>query len=172
MQWRINAETLDPQGQARPASGLITHCELPSGPGVRVDSHARADLSPSPHYDSLLAKLIVSHRSGHFDDVLRRSQRALAECRIEGLATNLPLLRVLATEPALHHNSVHTRWLEEQWPRLQDRLADHTDATPAPALVQTPTPAMAGAAANITANANRQGCNDLLFDNVFMFLIP
>jgi acetyl/propionyl-CoA carboxylase alpha subunit/acetyl-CoA carboxylase carboxyltransferase component len=134
VQWRINAETLDAAGQARPASGLITRCDLPSGPGVRVDSHARADLSPSPHYDSLLAKLIVSHRSGHFDDVLRRSQRALAECRIDGLATNLPLLRVLAAEEALHHNSVHTRWLEEQWPRLQDRLAGHTDAAPAVAL--------------------------------------
>ena len=131
VQWRINAETLDAAGQARPASGLITRCELPSGPGVRVDTHARADLSPSPHYDSLLAKLIVSHRSGHFDDVLRRSQRALAECRIEGLATNLPLLRLLASDEALHHNSVHTRWLEEQWPRLQDRLQDrlhHLDA--------------------------------------------
>ena len=138
VQWRINAETLDPQGQARPASGLITRCELPSGPGVRVDSHARADLSPSPHYDSLLAKLIVSHRSGHFEDVLRRSQRALAECRIDGVATNLPLLRVLATEPALHHNTVHTRWLEEAWPRLQDRLASHTDAAPLPALARTP----------------------------------
>ena len=124
VQWRINAETLDPQGQARPASGLITRCDLPSGPGVRVDSHARAGLSPSPHYDSLLAKLIVSHRSGHFDDVLRRSQRALAECQIEGLATNLPLLRLLARDEALRHNAVHTRWLEEQWPTLQDRLQD------------------------------------------------
>ena len=132
VQWRINAETLDPQGQARPASGLITRCDLPSGPGVRVDSHARSDLAPSPHYDSLLAKLIVSHRSGHFDDVLRRSQRALAECRIEGLATNLPLLRVLAADEALRHNTVHTRWLEEQWPRLQDRLAGHADADAAP----------------------------------------
>ena len=140
VQWRINAETLDAAGQARPASGLISRCDLPSGPGVRVDSHARADLSPSPHYDSLLAKLIVSHRSGHFDDVLRRSQRALAECRIDGLATNLPLLRLLATEPALHHNTVHTRWLEEEWPRLQDRLAGHTDVAPLPELDRTPGP--------------------------------
>ena len=140
VQWRINAETLDPQGQARPASGLITRCDLAHGPGVRVDSHARADLSPSPHYDSLLAKLIVSHRSGHFDDVLRRSQRALAECRIDGLATNLPLLRVLAADEALHHNTVHTRWLEEQWPRLQDRLAGHTDAAPPPATARAPGP--------------------------------
>ena len=140
VQWRINAETLDASGQARPARGLISRCDLAHGPGVRVDSHAQAGLSPSPHYDSLLAKLIVSHRSGHFDDVLRRSQRALAECRIEGLATNLPLLRVLATDEALHHNTVHTRWLEDQWPRLHARLAGHTDAAPLPALAISPGP--------------------------------
>jgi len=130
VQWRINAETLDAQGQARPATGLISRCDLPSGPGVRVDTHARAGLMPSPHYDSLLAKLIVSHRSGVFDDVLRRSQRALAECRLEGLATNLPLLRTLAAHEALQHQTVHTRWLEQQWPALQGALAAHTDAAP------------------------------------------
>jgi len=130
IQWRVNAETLDAQGQARPASGLIGRCDLPSGPGVRLDTHARAGLMPSPHYDSLLAKLIVSHRSAAFDEVLRRSQRALAECRLEGLATNLPLLRTLAAHADVHHHAIHTRWLEDQWPALQPQLAAHTDAAP------------------------------------------
>ncbi|HSW05593.1 acetyl-CoA carboxylase biotin carboxylase subunit, partial [Aquabacterium sp.] len=119
VQWRINAETLDAQGQARPSSGTLTQCDLAQGPGVRVDSQARQGLAPSPHYDSLLAKLIVHHSSPRYDEVLRRSQRALAECRITGLATNLPLLRTLAAHEALHHNTVHTRWLEQQWPTLQ-----------------------------------------------------
>lgn len=127
VQWRINAETLDAQGQARPSSGSLTQCDWPQGPGMRIDSQARAGLAPSPHHDSLLAKLIVHHNSPRFDDALRRSQRALAECRIAGLATNLPLLRVLAAHPALHHNQVHTRWLEEQWPALQPLLAAATD---------------------------------------------
>ena len=78
IQWRINAETLDAQGLARPASGRITHCHMAQGPGVRVDSQAFAGLAPSPHYDSLLAKLIV-HHPGPFAQALRRSQRALAE---------------------------------------------------------------------------------------------
>jgi len=129
VQWRINAETTDAAGQSRPSSGLLTRCDLPNGPGVRVDTQARAGLMPSPHYDSLLAKLIVSHR-GSFDEVLRRSQRALAECRLAGLETNLPLLRALAAHDALHHHQVHTRWLEEQWPALQGQLAAHTDAAP------------------------------------------
>ncbi len=130
VQWRINAETQDDAGHARPASGRIGRCDLPAGLGVRVDSHAVSGLSPSPHHDSLLAKLIVHHASGVFADVLRRSQRALAECRIEGLATNLPLLRALAADDAVQHNQVHTRWLEQHWPALQTRLAEFTDAAP------------------------------------------
>ena len=133
VQWRINAESLDAQGQARPSSGQITRCELPSGPGIRVDSHARHGATPSPHYDSLLAKLIVSHRSGHFDAVLRRSQRALAECQIAGLATNLPLLRALAANPEVQHGEVHTRWIEAQWPALRAQIETQTDsAEPSP----------------------------------------
>ena len=130
VQWRINAETLDAQGQARPSPGRITRCDLPSGPGVRVDTHAFGGAAPSPHYDSLLAKLVVSHKSRSFDDVLRRSRRALAECRIEGLATNLPLLRALADDPAVQHQDVHTRWLEAHWPALQARLDEYGDGAP------------------------------------------
>ncbi|HOM13586.1 MAG TPA: carboxyl transferase domain-containing protein [Rubrivivax sp.] len=123
LQWRINAETLDATGQARPSSGRITRLEWPSGPGIRLDTYALAGAAPSPHYDTLLAKLIVSHRSANFAEVLRRSQRALAECRIDGLATNLPLLQRLAAHEALATNAVHTRWLEEHWAGLYAGLA-------------------------------------------------
>ena len=137
VQCRINAEVIDAQGQARPSSGLITRCDFAQGPGVRVDSHARAGLMPSPHCDSLLAKLIVSHR-GSFAEVLRRSQRALAECRLAGLATNLPLLRTLAGHSALLHSQVHTRWLEAEWPALFAELPAHTDDAPHSASPTTP----------------------------------
>ena len=130
VQWRINAETLDEAGQARPTAGSISRCDFAQGPGIRVDSAARSGLAPSPHHDSLLAKLIVSHRSGVFADVLRRSQRALAECRIDGLATNLPLLRALAAHPDLPAQRVHTRWLQQHWPVLRDQLPAHADAAP------------------------------------------
>ena len=66
--------------------------DLPAGPGVRVDSHGYAGLAPSPHYDTLLAKLIVHSSSPRFADVVRRSLRALEECHIEGIATNLALV--------------------------------------------------------------------------------
>jgi len=112
VQWRINAETLDAQGTARPASGMLTRFDLPTGPGVRVDTHGYAGLAPSPHYDTLLAKLVVQSASPRFADVLRRAQRALEECRIEGIATNLALLRAIAARPEFATQAVHTRFVE------------------------------------------------------------
>ncbi|MBN8747147.1 Biotin carboxylase [Xylophilus ampelinus] len=112
IQWRINAETLDAQGNARPASGTLARFDLPSGPGVRVDTQGYAGLAPSPHYDTLLAKLIVSSPSAQFADAQRRSLRALAECRIEGLATNLALLRAIGERPEFATQAVHTRFVE------------------------------------------------------------
>ncbi|MDE2456691.1 MAG: carbamoyl-phosphate synthase large subunit [Burkholderiales bacterium] len=122
VQWRINAETLDEAGQARPAGGTIAQCEWPQGPGIRIDSQAFVGLTPSPQHDSLLAKLVVWH-AGRFDDALRRSQRALAECRIDGLGSNLGLLRALAQASDLHRGEVHTRWLEAHWPALRESIA-------------------------------------------------
>ena len=50
--------------------------------------------------------------------MLRRARRALDECRIDGLATNLPLLQALARRPEMASQAVHTRWLEEALPEL------------------------------------------------------
>src|SRR5690606_34385154 len=50
IQFRINAETLDAQGLARPAAGRLERFDLPSGPGVRVDTHGRPGYAPSPNF--------------------------------------------------------------------------------------------------------------------------
>jgi len=120
VQWRINAETLDAHGNARPSGGTLARFDLPAGPGVRVDTHGYAGLAPSPHYDTLLAKLIVHSPSPRFEDALRRSLRALDECHIEGIATNLALLRAIAARPEFATQSVHTRFVEAH---LGDLLA-------------------------------------------------
>ncbi|WP_431274308.1 carboxyl transferase domain-containing protein [Variovorax ureilyticus] len=139
VQWRINAETLDAQGNARPSGGTLTRFDLPAGPGVRVDSHGYAGLAPSPHYDTLLAKLIVHSSSPRFADAVRRSLRALEECHIDGIATNLSLLRAIGTRPEFAAQAVHTRFVEAH---LADLLASaaHIDAAVAkharPAAVQ------------------------------------
>ena len=122
IQWRINAETLDAQGQARPSSGTLQPFELPSGPGIRVDSQGYAGATPSPHYDSLLAKLIV-HAPGDFAQAARRSRRALAECRIGGVATNLDLLQALAARPEFDSQQLHTRFVEAHLPELLQQAA-------------------------------------------------
>ncbi|WP_422017798.1 carboxyl transferase domain-containing protein [Roseateles sp.] len=128
IQWRLNAETLDAQGRALPGSGRLARFDLPAGPGVRVDTHAVAGSTPSPHYDSLLAKLVV--RAPSLGDALRRSQRALAECRIDGLATNLGLLRTLAARPELAGSALHTGWLEAHLPELLPAQAAPMAADP------------------------------------------
>jgi acetyl/propionyl-CoA carboxylase alpha subunit len=120
VQWRINAETLDAQGHARPSSGALARFDLPAGPGVRVDTHGYAGLAPSPHYDTLLAKLVVHASSPRFADVARRSLRALEECHVDGLATNLALLRAIAMRPEFATQAVHTRFVEAH---LADLLA-------------------------------------------------
>ncbi len=143
IQWRINAETLTADGQARPASGSLQRFDLPSGPGVRVDTHGRAGLAPSPHYDTLLAKLIVHHPAADFGAALRRSQRALAEFGIAGVATNLPLLRALADRPETAANAVDNRFVERELPSLLDAAQAFADAS-------TPAPSAATPAAAVT----------------------
>jgi acetyl-CoA carboxylase carboxyltransferase component/biotin carboxyl carrier protein len=136
VQWRINAETVDAQGLARPSSGRLARFELATGPGVRVDTHGAAGGSPSPHYDSLLAKVIVQSRSGVFADVVRRSRRALAETRIEGLATNLALLRAVAARPEFEQQRLHTCFIEDELPALLAQAQQFEPAGDAPAAME------------------------------------
>lgn len=146
VQWRINAETLDVQGNARPASGTLARFDMPAGPGVRVDTHGYAGLAPSPHYDTLLAKLIVHSASPRFADARRRALRALEECQLEGIATNLTLLRAIGERPEFERQAVHTRFVEEHLADLlgaAEKIA-HAAKRAAPA---------AGAAAPVTAAA-------------------
>jgi len=122
VQWRINAETLNADGTAGMNSGTIARFDLPSGPGVRVDTHGCVGHTASTYYDTLLAKIIVSSTEADFAHVLRRSQRALAELRIDGLATNAELLRaLLKRDDFALQSSIHTRSFEALLPQLQVR---------------------------------------------------
>ncbi len=88
---RINAE--DPKTFA-PSPGLITKLILPGGTGVRVDTAIYGDYYVSPHYDNLLAKLIV-HAPTRGEAIIKMIV-ALEEFKIEGIKTNIPLhLRIL-----------------------------------------------------------------------------
>src|SRR5947209_7445978 len=83
---RITAE--DAHVDFRPQTGVIERYLPPGGPGVRVDSHLYAGYAVPPHYDSLLAKLIVWAETR--EAAIARMQRALGEFVIEGVVTTIP----------------------------------------------------------------------------------
>jgi acetyl-CoA carboxylase biotin carboxylase subunit len=83
---RINAE--DPNRQFLPSPGRITEYVAPGGFGVRIDSGAYAGYMISPHYDSMIAKLIVWGPTR--EAAVARMKRALSEFRISGIATTIP----------------------------------------------------------------------------------
>ncbi len=119
IQLRINMETLDAQANALPSGGTLRIFDMPAGPGIRVDSFGYAGYSTSPRFDSLLAKLIVHSPNGDFAAAAHKARRALAECHIDGVQTNLPLLTNLLAHPDVIAQRVYTRFLEEHIGELQ-----------------------------------------------------
>ena len=112
---RINAENPD---TFAPSPGRIAGWQMPGGFGVRVDSHAGAGYRVPPYYDSMIAKLIVHGASRA--DALERMRLALAETRVEGIATNVPLHRALLSDEGFAAGGVDIHHLE-RW--LQQRSA-------------------------------------------------
>jgi len=92
---RLNAE--DPARDFIPSPGLITRFRPPLGPGIRLDTYVEEGLSVSPHYDSLLGKLIVWDESR--PEAIARALRALGELQLEGIPTTRALaIDVLRSE--------------------------------------------------------------------------
>lgn len=112
---RINAEDPD---KFLPSAGVVTDLVLPEGEGIRVDTHIHVGYRVSPYYDSLIAKLIV-HAPTRAEAMVRMRQ-ALAGTRVEGISTNLPLLRALFEDQAFAQGETDIHYLE-QW--LKERRA-------------------------------------------------
>src|SRR5205823_3515784 len=93
---RINAE--DPAHDFRPCPGTITRWQVPGGPGVRLDTHIVTGYRVPPNYDSLLAKLLVHQPTRA--EALACMRRALAEFRVEGIQTTIPLHREIVNHSA------------------------------------------------------------------------
>ena len=106
---RINAE--DPERGFLPQPGTLTEYSAPSGPGVRVDSHAFPGYSLPPQYDSLIAKLIVLGTDR--EEARARMQRALREFHIVGVPTTVKFHQRLMAEPDFVTGNVHTRYLKD-----------------------------------------------------------
>ncbi|MEE2729718.1 MAG: carboxyl transferase domain-containing protein [Pseudomonadota bacterium] len=112
LQARINLESLTEDGQVKPAAGRIASWDVPGGQGVRIDSYVYSGYQTSPRYDSMVAKLVVHSLWGDFPAVLRKLAQALKEFRIEGVASNLSLLRRLVAHPAVREDRVHTGFID------------------------------------------------------------
>ncbi len=107
MECRINAE--DPE-KFTPSPGTITKYSPPGGFGVRVDSVMESGAVVSPHYDSMIAKLITHGRDRQ--ESMARMRRALDEFVIEGIKTTIPLHRRILDDPDFQKGHVSTTFLE------------------------------------------------------------
>ena len=107
---RITAEDAD--NDFRPQTGVVERYLPPGGPGVRVDSHLYAGYTVPPHYDSLLAKLIVWAETR--EAAIARMQRALGEFEIEGLATTIPFHQRLLRHEGFIRGETYTGFLQEE----------------------------------------------------------
>ncbi len=115
IEFRINAE--DPEFDFRPCPGTVTEFEIPSGPGVRVETYVKRGTKISPYYDSLVAKLIVSGQDR--EEAVARGKRALAEFKIEGIKTTIPFHQKVLENKVFLNGQAATDFLETQMGALQ-----------------------------------------------------
>lgn len=106
---RINAE--DTARDFMPSPGRITRWAPPAGEGIRLDSHMSEGAMIPPYYDSMIGKLIV--HAATREAAIDKLDAALADFRVEGIATTIGLHREIIAHPDFRANRIHTRWLEQ-----------------------------------------------------------
>ncbi|MCM2357115.1 MAG: acetyl-CoA carboxylase biotin carboxylase subunit [Geobacteraceae bacterium] len=104
---RVNAE--DPV-KFTPSPGKITAYHTPGGPGVRVDSFVYDQYTVLPHYDSLIAKLVV--HADTREAAIKRMARALDEYIIEGIKTTIPLHKAIMANKDFIEGNIDTSFLD------------------------------------------------------------
>ncbi len=134
IEFRINAE--DVGRGFLPTPGPIDVFDAPAGPGIRLDSGVVAGSVIPGSFDSMMAKLIVTGSTRA--EAIARARRALAEFRIEGVASVLPFHRAVLEQPEFRAEDgtfgVHTRWIETDFAdRLAQAAAPHGRVAPAKA---------------------------------------
>ena len=112
IEFRINAE--DPARGFIPAFGVLSLFEAPFGQGVRVDTGVRTGSLVSSHFDSLMAKLIITGPTREI--AIARAKRALKQFKIEGVASVLDFHRAVLNETDFTDTfNVHTCWIENDF---------------------------------------------------------
>ncbi|MCX5644944.1 MAG: acetyl-CoA carboxylase biotin carboxylase subunit [Phycisphaerae bacterium] len=108
---RINAE--DPANNFSPNPGTITEYLAPGGPGVRVDTHAHQGWTVSPHYDSLIAKLIVHQKTR--PEAIATMRRALEEFTIGPIKTTIPACLAILSHNLFVKGKIDTGFVERNF---------------------------------------------------------
>ncbi|GAB6165845.1 acetyl-CoA carboxylase biotin carboxylase subunit [Thermostilla marina] len=108
---RINAE--DPAKNFRPSAGRIDRIFFPGGFGVRFDSHVHSGYVVSPHYDSMIGKLIVHQPTR--EEAIACMKRALSELRVEGIKTTVPMHLKILSHPLFTEARGDTTFVERTW---------------------------------------------------------
>jgi acetyl-CoA carboxylase biotin carboxylase subunit len=105
---RINAA--DPENNFMPSPGTISDLMLPSGPGVRMDSHIYRNYEISPFYDSLIGKLIVWGQNRNM--AVKRMHRALTEFQINGIKVTVPFYLKIFKDQNFIDGNIDTHFLD------------------------------------------------------------
>ena len=113
IEFRINAE--DATQGFRPVPGTLAVWRPPTGPALRLDSHAYEGYRIPPFYDSMLGKLIVA--GGSRADTIAAARSALRRFEVAGVPTTIPFHAELLTRREFAGGEVHTRWIENDFLR-------------------------------------------------------
>jgi acetyl-CoA carboxylase biotin carboxylase subunit len=108
---RVTSE--DPRRSFMPTPGLVTKWVVPQGSRVRVDTHVYPGYTVPPYYDSLLAKIICTGDTR--EEALETMARALDHFTVEGISTNIEILKDIIADSRFAAGSVSTRWLETEF---------------------------------------------------------
>jgi pyruvate carboxylase len=120
LQCRITTE--DPAAGFRPDTGMITTYRSPGGAGIRLDGGTvTTGAEVSPHFDSMLVKLITRGRD--FKSTVDRAKRALAEFRIRGVATNINFLQAVLADEVFASGDLSTHFIDERPELVQGKLS-------------------------------------------------
>ena len=108
---RINAE--NPYKNFMPSPGKITKLVLPGGNETRVDTAVYEGYTIPPYYDSMIAKVIVHARTRN--DAIAKMKRALDECIIEGIDTNIEFLKSILSNEKFKSGEFTTAIIKEEF---------------------------------------------------------
>ncbi|MGD9933981.1 MAG: hypothetical protein AB7T37_09705 [Dehalococcoidia bacterium] len=146
----------DPFNGFLPSVGRVVFAREPAGPGIRVESALYDGMEVTPYYDSLLAKVTAWGRNR--EGARSRMKRALAEFRIEGVATNIPYLAQILDIPDFVSGSIDTGFLDRHAVVAEEPLQRQKLAAEIGALLLMMAPEQSAEPAPASANgANHRG---------------